>query len=209
MGGVVPIAGRSLSGICTVLGGACIRASSGCRWRLYDESMSILRYLGLESHAPAPSADTDSVRRIIASMDQLEPERARYIAAFAFILGRVAYADLEISAEETRAMERLVMERGGLPEGQAVLVVEIAKTQNRLFGSTEDYLVTREFNNFARREQKVALLHCLFAVAAADENISTTEDNEIHQIAAELKIEHPDLIAIRSAYRQYLAVLKK
>ncbi len=142
-------------------------------------------------------------------MEHLEPERARHIAAFAFILGRVAYADLEISAEETRTMERLVMERGGLPESQAVLVVEIAKSQNKLFGATEDYLVTRQFENFASREEKLALLDCLFAVAAADENISTTEDNAIHQIAAELKIEHPDLIAIRSRYKQYLAVLKK
>jgi uncharacterized tellurite resistance protein B-like protein len=171
--------------------------------------MSILRYLGLEGHAPpVASADTDSLRKIIAALDRLDPERARYIAAFAFVLGCVAYADLEISDVETNAMERLVMQHGGLPEEQAILVVEIAKTQNKLFGATENYLVTREFEKIATREQKLALIECLFAVAAADESISAKEDGEIHQIAAELKIEHEDLIAIRSGYRKYLEVFK-
>src|SRR5712691_4254746 len=171
--------------------------------------MSILRYLGLEGAAPASaSADTESVRKIIAALDRLEPERARYIAAFAFVLGRVAYADLEISDVETNAMERLVMQHGGLPEEQAILVVEIAKTQNKLFGATENYLVTREFEKIATREQKLALIECLFAVAAADENITSEEDNVVKQIASELKLSHDDYIAARSRFREYLAVLK-
>src|SRR5205085_5860555 len=57
-------------------------------------------------------------------LDQLEPERARFIAAFGYILGRVANADLKISPEETRAMERIIKERGGLPEEQALIVVQ-------------------------------------------------------------------------------------
>ena len=51
---------------------------------------------------------------------------------------------------------------------RTLIVVQMAKTQNQLFGSTEDYLVTREFERMASREQKLALLDCLFAVAAAD-----------------------------------------
>lgn len=170
--------------------------------------MSILDIFKLhqESHS---SAETETVRKITKAMDRLEPERARFIAAFAYLLSRVAHADLDISAEEIRMMERIVMERGGLPEELAVIVVQIAKTQNILFGATENYLVTREFNSMATREQKLALIDCLFAVAAADESISTLEDNEVSQIADELRIEHKDFIAIRSNYRDYLAVLKK
>jgi uncharacterized tellurite resistance protein B-like protein len=141
---------------------------------------------------------------LIVSLHEL-----RVIAAFAYLLSRIARADLDISDEEIRMMERIVMERGGLPEEQAVIVVQIAKTQNILFGATENYLVTREFNSMATHEQKLALIDCLFAVAAADESISTLEDNEVSQIADELRIEHKDFIAIRSTYRDYLAVLKK
>jgi uncharacterized tellurite resistance protein B-like protein len=60
----------------------------------------------------------------------------------------------------------------------------------------------------ATREQKLALLDCLFAVAAADENITSEEDNVVKQIASELKLSHDEYITARSRYREYLAVLK-
>ena len=173
--------------------------------------MSVLKFLGLEQKDAAASAaaETDTVRRITDALDRLDPDRARYIAAFAYILSRVSHADLNISPEETRAMEQILVERGGLPEAQAILVVQMAKTQSLLFGGTENFLVTREFNKIATREQKVALLDCLFAVSSSDESISVTEDNEIRQITSELRLDHADFIAARSRYRQHLAVLKE
>lgn len=154
------------------------------------------------------SADTETVRKISAALDQLEPERARYIAAFAYILSRVARADLAISDEETRAMERIVQEKGALPEAQAVMVVQMAKTQNILFGGVENFLVTREFERIATREQKIALLHCLFAVSAADRSISSAEDTTIRKIAGELHLDHADFVAVKSAYVDRLATRK-
>lgn len=169
--------------------------------------MSILRFLGLDPKAPA-STETETVRKIVASLDAMEPERARYIAAFASLLCRVARSELVISAEESAAMERILREKAGLTEDQAVLVLQIAKTQAALFGSTENYLVAREFNKIATREQKIALLDCLFAVSAADESVSTAEDNEIVRICAELKLPREEAVEARGRYRQYLAVLK-
>jgi len=172
--------------------------------------MSIIEFLGLarkEKRAEV-SADTETVRRIVAALDQMDPERARYLAAFAFILCRVARADLKITASETQTMEHILAERGALPPEQAILVVQMAKTQNILFGGTENFLVTREFNRIATREQKLALVDCLFAVAA-DDWISTVEENEISRICGELHLTHDDFITVRSAYREHLAVLRK
>lgn len=152
--------------------------------------------------------ETETVRAIARALDELEPDRARYIATFAYILGRVANADLNISAQETEEMERVVVDRGGLPPEQAVIVVQIAKTQNRLFGGTEDFLVTREFNEIADRDQKLKLLDCLYAVSASDDDVSTVEDNEIGKIANELRLERADLVRAREAYAEYLRVLK-
>jgi len=153
----------------------------------------------------ASSADTDTVRKIAAALDRLEPDKARYIAAFAYILSRVARADLSISDEELREMERLVCEKGGLPEAQAVMVVQMAKTQSVLFGGVENFLVTREFDKIATREQKIALLHCLFAVSAADNSISSAEDTTIRAIADELHLDRGDFIAVKSVYSGLLA----
>jgi uncharacterized tellurite resistance protein B-like protein len=176
--------------------------------------MSILKFLGLAAPGDssrsqqAASADTETVRKIVTALDSMDAEQARYIAAFAFILCRVARADLHISPAETQIMERVVMERSHLPEEQAILVVQMAKTQNTLFGGTENFLVTREFNKIATYENKITLLHCLFAVAA-DEMISTAEDNEISRICSELQISHDDFVAVRMNYRDRRAVLQK
>jgi uncharacterized tellurite resistance protein B-like protein len=173
--------------------------------------MSLLKFLGLSREQldrSSTTAETETVRKIVQKLDQLPEDQARYIAAFAYLLGRAARADLEVSAEETAVMERIVMKEGGLPEELAPIVVQMAKTQNLLFGATEDYLVTREFERTATHEQKVALLECLFAVTAADENITSAEDNVVKQIATELKLQHSDYIAARLRFREHLAVLK-
>jgi len=172
--------------------------------------MSILMFLGLGGATEkAGQGDTDTVRRIAAELDRLDPDLARYIAAFAYILGRVAIADREISAAETQAMERIVAERGALPEAQAVMVVQMAKSQNVLFGGTEDFLVAREFARMASYDQKLALLECLFSLSATDATITVAEDQEIARVALELKIEHADVVRARLARREYLSVLRR
>jgi len=153
--------------------------------------------------------ETETVRKIVQQLDQLDPERARYIAAFAYILSRVARADMNISEVETREMERQVERLSALPAEQAILVVQIAKTQATLFGGTENFLVTHEFHEMATREQKLALLNCLFAVAAADQVISSVEEREIRLVNDELQLTHDDFISARLQYREYLGVLKQ
>jgi uncharacterized tellurite resistance protein B-like protein len=173
--------------------------------------MSILKWLGLDKRAEQASGDearTRSVREIVAALDALEPARARFVAGFAYLLGRVAHADLDISPEETAEMERIVQQVGGLPEEQAVVVVQMAKTHAALFGGTEDFLVSREFAESASPDQKLGLLRCLFAVAAADEDISTVENNTISQIADELKIDRDQVGALRASFKDFLGSLR-
>ena len=172
--------------------------------------MSILKLLGLGRAEPPSAADgdTETVRRIVRELDALPPDRARHLAAFAFILSRAANADLVISKEETRQMERVLVEVGGLPEGQAVLAVQIAKSQSRLFGHTENFLVTREFKELSTEEERRRLLDCLFAVSAADDSISGAEDSQIRQIASELGFSLREFTTARAAWSAKRDVLK-
>jgi uncharacterized tellurite resistance protein B-like protein len=174
--------------------------------------MGLLDFLFKPDQAASTTDDSDSssaIRKIADELSHMDPDKARYVASFAYILGRVAHADLEISDEETSEMERLVEGIAGLGQAQAILVVQIAKTQNELFGGTDGFSVTEVFSRIASRSQKIALLKCLFAVSASDQSISVVEDNEIRKISAELRLDHPDFIAARSAYREHLEVLKK
>ena len=180
--------------------------------RLPGEKMDILALFGIkQSQAPEETHDSaaGTIRKISDSLDKMEPAEAKYIASFAYVLGRIAHADLNISDEEVSEMERIVQGLGNLAEEQAVLVVQIAKTQNKLFGSTENFVVTREFRKIATREQKTALMNCLFAVSASDESISSIEDNEIRRISREIGLDHRDFIVARSSYKEHLEVLKK
>jgi len=178
--------------------------------------MNLLRRLGFGAAgggergdaAAGAAGETETVRKIVARLEALPPERARYVAAFAYVLSRVAHADLSVTADETAKMEEIVRRLGHLPEEQAVLVVEIAKAQSRLFGGTENYLVTRELAGLATAEQKRELLDCLFAVAAADGGISSPEEAQIRQVASELGFALEDFVAARSAWREHRDVLR-
>lgn len=154
------------------------------------------------------SSDTETVRRITRELDLLETAEARYLAAFAFVLARVANSDMKISEDEVRRMEEVVREIGGLTEAQAVLVVQIAKSQQLLKGGTENYLVTREFNKISDRDQKERLLHCLFEISAADDSISLVEESEVRKIATELKFDHREFSAIRSRFNSKRSILR-
>ncbi|HET9253235.1 MAG TPA: TerB family tellurite resistance protein [Candidatus Eisenbacteria bacterium] len=172
--------------------------------------MSIWKFLGIEGNArdPGSGKEGEAVRAIVKRLEGLDPERARHIAAFAYILGRVAHVDLEISDGEARAMERILVALGGIAEDEATLVVQIAKTQHVLFGATENYVVTRDFGRTAAGEEKAALLECLFAVSASDEDVSGDEENEIRKIARELDMSHSEFIEARMKFREHIAALK-
>jgi len=161
------------------------------------------------SAGTAQSGDTDTVRRIVSELDKLDANRARFLAAFAYVLSRVAGADQHVSEIETAKMIELVGRFGHLSEAQAVLVVEIAKSQNRLFGGTENFLVTREFRTIASDEERRDALECVLAVSAADEAMTPEEEAQIRQIASELGFSHEEYVQARLAYSDKRTVLRK
>lgn len=155
-----------------------------------------------------PTGDTDSVRKIARLLEGVDPARARFLGAFAYLLARVAHADFHVSEAELTKMRAILVKQGGLPAEQAEAVAELARDQSVHEGSTEDFLVTREFRRIASREEMLQLLDCLFALSAAQDSISVVEDNAIRQIASELNLEHHEVIQVRSRYRDQLEIFQ-
>ena len=149
-----------------------------------------------------PAGDTATVRRIVAKLESMPPEQARLIASAAYTLARAANADLDISDEETAAIERELQSSEAIDEATAVLVTEMAKLQAKTVGGTEDYVVTREFKKLADDAQRIAIVRACFAVMAANGTISAEETGTINEIADELDIDADVLRSIRAEYHE-------
>jgi len=157
----------------------------------------------------ADEPETETVRRIVRELEQVDPARRRYLAGFAYVLSRAAHADLSFTEEELRLIEHIVTDIGGLPEAQAILVVEIARNQALMYSGTEDYLVTREFNHTATAEEKQRAVEACFAVVASDHEITAEEYAELTSIADELGLTRQELNVIRNKYKDSLVAIQK
>ena len=166
----------------------------------------------VDPHKPMPeatAADTESVRLISKQLSAMPPARARYLAAFAYLLGRAANANLAVSEAELKEMEVLVTETGGLDADTAHLVVVLSGAQSGQYGATEDYLVTREFKAISTMEERELLLRCCFLVMAADDEVDETESWLANRLAEELDIERPDLNRIRDEFHDQLSSVRE
>tara|TARA_B110000014_G_scaffold238437_1_gene205089 strand:- start:60 stop:620 length:561 start_codon:yes stop_codon:yes gene_type:complete len=175
--------------------------------------VSILKLFGLSRERETASAneesgDGDSIRRIARELDALPDDQALHLATFAYVLGRVAHADSHFSEVETQKMQDIVQVLGHIQESQAVLLVEIAKHQVRLFGGTDNVTVSRRFRELSTPEQRIELLECVFAVSAADDSITVVEEGQARQISTELGLTHKEFVQARSAYVDHLEALK-
>ena len=168
--------------------------------------MSIWKWLGLGEQKADGKDHLDEIETVLAAVT---PERARYLACFAYILTRPARADHQVTDDEAARMRAIMVEQAGVSEEQAAAVVRVARDAAKQAGGTEDFLVTREFERIATREEKLHLLDCLFSISAADASILTVEDNEVRRVASELKLEHADYIAVRRAHLEHLEVLRR
>jgi uncharacterized tellurite resistance protein B-like protein len=168
--------------------------------------MSLLKWLGLTGQAD--QAAENRLHEIEQALAVHGPERARFLACFAYILTRAARADHHVSDDELSHMARVVKQWANVGDNQAALIVRVAREAGHSRG-TDDFLITREFERIATREEKLALLDCLFEIAASDESIETVEDNEVRRVASELKLEHADYIAVRHRHLGRLNVLRK
>lgn len=163
---------------------------------------ALFRSLGLGGDDEA-AHETETVSAIATVLTGVAPERARLLAAFAYLLGRVAFADHEVSADERVVMESRLANEADVTPDQAHRLVQLAVAATGRHGAAEDYQVAREFELLASREEKLQLLRALFAVSA-QHGITTVEDNEISKIARVLRLERAEVIALRHEFRDAL-----
>lgn len=166
----------------------------------------ILEALGLVGGEP--SDEHEFLARVRRELGKLGRERVEYLAAFAGQLARVALADEKLSKDEEASIARILRERAHLDKGDVRLVLDLMHHESEALRGLRNHLLNRAFNECATPEQKLDLVDCLYAVAAADGSVANEEDREIRRVATALLVPHKELMAVRSRYKDRLAVLR-
>ena len=168
--------------------------------------MGILQLLGFGGKV-ASGGQSASVQRLVAELDNIgekNPRTAKYLAAFAYLLSRVANADGEISPEEVELMQVILHARAGLSREHAEMVVSLAAGENLSHGGEDDRLVSGVFADVTNHETRVQLVDALFAVASADQVIYRSEAAAIRAIAREVGLKKDDLDQINAGYEHFI-----
>ena len=108
--------------------------------------MSILKFLRLDIEhegSSRTSAETDTVRKIASALDQMDPEQARFIAAFAYLMSRVARADLILTPDEITVMEKIVMQQAGIHSDEGGGDLRILPAERQELNDIPKYVVDR------------------------------------------------------------------
>lgn len=170
--------------------------------------MSFLRFLGIGRTPKGRESEPVSLTEIGAELDALPPEEARFMAAFTYLLARIAGADLRTDDVERDSIVQRLETFAKVDHDLARLLAETAIRSAATHDASDDHLVARAFRDISEEPERIRLLRCLYAVAAADENISTLEDNEIFEVAAVIGVRRADVVRLRIEFKEYLGALK-
>lgn len=170
--------------------------------------MSLLRFLGLGANSAGRDAEPTSLVELGRHLEGLPAEDARFVAAFAYILARIAGVDLRTDDVERTEIARHLESFGQIEPSQAQLLAATAVQIADAHSASDDHLVARAFREITKTPERLRLLRCLYAVAAADETISTQEDNEIFEVAAEIGVAREQVVALRFEFKRYLGSMK-
>jgi uncharacterized tellurite resistance protein B-like protein len=170
--------------------------------------LSLLRFLGIGGRSDGRDDEPASLIEIAAHLDNLPSEEARFVAAFAYLLARIAGADLRTDDTEREAMAHRLETFAEIDADLATLLSKTAIAAAATHSASDDHLVARAFRNMSAQPERIRLLRCLYAVAAADEIITTLEDNEIFEVANAIGVQRSDVVALRFEFKEHLGALK-
>jgi uncharacterized tellurite resistance protein B-like protein len=121
-----------------------------------------------------------------------EQLQQRLHLAAAALLIETSRADFTQDMAEQQAVERLLSEALGLPQGQVHDLMVNATSQ--VDEATSLYEFTRVINDHYSPEQKLKLVRAMWIVAYADGNLDKYEEALIRQVAELTYVPHQDYI---------------
>jgi len=136
--------------------------------------------------SPSPTGLAEGIRQSLARLESLDRDTADYLKTLAFVMYRVADADHNVSEQEVRRMESILVEHASLSLPEAVLTVEIARHCREMADCAGSYDASRRLRTRLSSDDRCRLRSFLASVAEADGRVRQTEKDAIRQISTEL-----------------------
>lgn len=126
-------------------------------------------------------------------------DEAHTLALAGGLLARVARVDNVVSDAEFARMADALEQGWGIAHERAALVAEVALAEAA--ADLDYFRLTKEFADSASIDERSRFLDALFAVAAADGEISSDESAEISRITASINLTHDHFVAAKRRAR--------
>jgi uncharacterized tellurite resistance protein B-like protein len=147
----------------------------------FDDFVKNKVYYNLRQHQQAGKA-----------IPELSDKELRRLGLAGGLLARVARIDENVTAEEKTVMRDALLRYWELTPAQATLVIEVAVSDEAQY--LDFFRLSREFGEHFSYDESLKMARALFAVAAADGQVSFEETEEIRSIASGIKLTHQEFI---------------
>jgi uncharacterized tellurite resistance protein B-like protein len=126
-------------------------------------------------------------------------DEAHTLALAGGLLARVARVDSTVTDAEFARIAEALESGWGISHERAALVAEVALAESA--ADLDYFRLTKEFADSASEDDRARFLDALFAVAAADGDVSSEESAEISRITASINLAHSHFVAAKLRVR--------
>ena len=148
----------------------------------------------------------DSVARELGGADA---ETITVVTSLVGLLGAVAYADRNYSADEERRVVEELQRVHGMTEQGINAICKVLREHVVEISTVEIPRYARALLELGDEELRREVLGALVDLAAADESINLAETNLLRQITKSLGLTQQDYLEAQQRHRQHLESLKR
>lgn len=157
--------------------------------------MGLLSWLGLKRGDDYPNLDA-LIKELRKALPDDESVFIRYIAVVVVLIGRVAWADGQLSQEEEQNLRELLAHIDRFSPAGIEAVCAALRGEAPKVNEGELELCYRELKSLCDARERREILRLLAKLAVVDGATSTAEHAELEAIAAELGISLMDLATV-------------
>lgn len=155
--------------------------------------MGLLSWLGLKKGDGYPNLDA-LMGDLRKALPRDESVLLRYIATVVVLLGKVAWADGQVTPKEEERLRALLTHIEGLGPSGVEAVCEALHGKIPSFSGDEMELVYRELRAICDGTERRQIMRLLLSIAAVDGRLTESERAELAKISEELGVSLEEVV---------------